>query len=126
MCLIPITHKELTMNITQITVSAGRTFNDPFENYSNYKPYLTLTATLADDDQRKECIEMLQAKAEKLMDNHKRKMLSDLRALQAASQIRQEVSDLEAKIDRFQERLDAIKRNSPELPPAEESEDIPW
>jgi len=114
------------MNITQITVSAGRTFNDPFENYSNYKPYLTLTATLADDDQRKECIEMLQAKAEKLMDNHKRKMLSDLRALQAASQIRQEVSDLEAKIDRFQERLDAIKRNSPELPPAEESEDIPW
>jgi ABC-type phosphate transport system auxiliary subunit len=112
------------MTITQITVSAGRTFNDPYEQYSNYKPYLTLTATLEDDDHRDECIEMLQAKAERLMDSHKRKMLSDLRALQAASQIRQEVSDLEAKITRFQERLEAIKHNAPELP-LYQDEDIP-
>lgn len=114
------------MQITQITVSAGRTFNDPSENYSNYKPYLTLTATLAPEDNPTDQIHELQAYAERLMDAHKRKMLSDLRALEAASHIRQEVSDLEAKITRFQERLEMIKKNSPELPPAEESEDIPW
>jgi hypothetical protein len=114
------------MNITQITVSAGRTFNDPYENYSNYKPHLTLTATLAPEDDAYDRLRLLQNYAEHLMDDHKRKMLSDLRALQAASQIRQEVSDLEAKIDRFQERLDEIKRNAPELPFAEESEDITW
>lgn len=114
------------MTITHITVSAGRTFNDPFENFSNYKPHLTLTATIdPGEDIRVEArVKELQALAERLMDEHKRKMLSDLRALQAASQIRQEVSDLERKITLFQERLEAIKRNAPELPPADE--EIPW
>jgi hypothetical protein len=113
------------MTITTISVSAGRTFNDPFESYSNYKPYLTLQASLDRDDNPTDAVKNLQAQAERLMDEHKRQMLSDLRALEATSQIRQEVSDLEAKIQRFQERLTQLKASAGVLP-AETSEDIPW
>jgi hypothetical protein len=112
------------MQITQISVSAGRTFNDPYESYSNFKPHLTLTATVGEGENPIHCLRDLQDIAERNMDEHKRKMLSDLRALEAASQIRQEVSDLEAKITRFTERLNAIKASN-ELPPADEAE-IPW
>ena len=33
------------MKITEIVVSAGRTFNHPYENFSNLRPQVTLKAT---------------------------------------------------------------------------------
>jgi len=49
------------MRVTEITVTAGRTFNHPHETYSNLRPEVRLTATLDDTDDASDCAKALQA-----------------------------------------------------------------
>lgn len=99
------------MQITQITVSAGRTFNDPYEQYANYKPYLTLTATIdPDTEDPTACVQGLQHQAETLMDAHKRKMLSDMCALHETNRMLEQAEELEALIKRSTERLAQLRK----------------
>jgi hypothetical protein len=68
------------MKITEITVFAGRTFNHPFEAYSNFKPSISLKSTLEEGDDAETVAKQLQAHAEDLMDDHKRDILERLEA----------------------------------------------
>lgn len=52
------------MKITQITVTAGRTFNHPHEQYSNLRPEVVLHATLDDSDDVSESTRKLQQQLE--------------------------------------------------------------
>lgn len=38
------------MKVTEITVHAGRTFNHPFEQFSNFRPGLSMTASLEEGE----------------------------------------------------------------------------
>jgi hypothetical protein len=38
------------MRITKITVTASRTWPDPFKNFANIRPELTLEAEIGDDE----------------------------------------------------------------------------
>ena len=63
------------MEITEITVSAGRTFNHPYETYSNLRPGVTVKATLAPGENPTKAINELQALAEKTVEDHKQALL---------------------------------------------------
>lgn len=74
------------MRITEITVNAGRTFNDPYESYANYKPGLTLKAALLEGEDAEQVAKDLQAKAEELMDAHKADLLAKAKTVHEAEQ----------------------------------------
>lgn len=109
--------------ITEITVSAGRTFNDPFESYANFKPGVTLRASIDEGEDATVVVKELQAKAEGLMEDHKRNLLKSLRELKELSDARQEMVDAEQSIKRTQARLDEMRAKHPELKLLPEGED---
>jgi len=74
------------MKITTITAHAGRTFNHPYEQYSNFRPGISLTAEVAGDADKLEKIRKLQTLAEYLADEVKADMLARLKAEEAARQ----------------------------------------
>jgi len=63
------------MQITEITVTSGRTFNHPYESFSNLRPTISLKATLTEGDNVDKEAKNLQCKAESLVEAHKEKML---------------------------------------------------
>ncbi len=67
------------MQVTEIIVGTGRTFNHPYETYSNLKPSLTLKATLDPGESEEQAVRVLQAKAERLIDEHKANLLNAIR-----------------------------------------------
>lgn len=97
------------MKVQEITVSAGRTFNHPYENYSNLKPHVSMTAVLDAGDDPIECAKELQAKAESLMEDHKRIMLKQLEDLEQMSRRQQQASRLEGTIRSAQQELDRLR-----------------
>lgn len=61
------------MRIKQITISASHGFNDPFEQYANHKPSVTITAELTEGEDADKAIADLQAKAsDKITQERKR------------------------------------------------------
>ena len=70
------------MNITEIICSAGRTFNNPYESYSNFKIMETLKAQLDDQDDTDESIAKLQSRTEEADEAHKKAILANLKAEQ--------------------------------------------
>lgn len=103
------------MKITNVTVTAGRTFNHPHEEYSNLRPEVTLHATLDDEEDRPSCIERLQNMAEGLVEDHKQKLLRGLEELYQLSQRQAEARGLQRELERAQARLDEIRKAHPEL-----------
>ncbi len=97
------------MQITEITVNAGRTFNHPYEQYSNLRPSVTLKATLVDGDDPMEAAKTLQAKAESLVEDHKRMMLMTIRRLYELSQTEQEIASVESQLNQAQMRLKNLR-----------------
>lgn len=107
------------MKVTEIVVSAGRTFNHPYESYSNLKPGLTLKATLEDGEDATEAIKTLQAKAESLVEDHKRHLLNSLEEIHDLQNKQREAADLERTIQRAQSSLDRLRAGmNGELQPA--------
>ncbi len=103
------------MQITEITVSAGRTFNHPYEQYSNLKPYVTMKAVLSEGEDAAAATKELQKKCEELVEDHKRNMLQSLEELRELSQRQQEMASLSAQLGRAQARLEEIRKEHPEL-----------
>jgi hypothetical protein len=97
------------MTITEVTVSAGRTFNHPYESYSNLRPGVVLRATLNIADDPEVCVKQLQAQAETLVEDHKQHLLSSLHRLQELGLMEQEMTRLESLIQQSQERLSTLR-----------------
>ena len=112
------------MKVVEVTVAAGRTFNHPYEQYSNLRSNVTLKAVLADDEDYAAAVQTLQAKAEALVEEHKQHMLRSLHELARFERSQQEVQSLEHSIRRSQERLDTLRQGTQALA-AGQSADTP-
>ncbi len=64
--------------VFEINVQAGRTFNNPYESYSNLRPGLTVRAEIHEGEDWEAVARELQVRAEVLMDERKRQMLAEL------------------------------------------------
>lgn len=103
------------MNVTRIVVSAGRTFNHPHEQYSNLRPEVTLEASLEDGEDPADAVKGLQARAEGLVEDHKRSMLRSIEELYQLSERQAEMRGLQRELERAQGRLDELRKTHPEL-----------
>ena len=99
------------MQVTEIVVSAGRTFNHPYEQYSNLKPHVTVKASLSEGEDFQAAIKELQSVAEGLVEDHKRNLLASIEELQEMSRRQQEVTRLESTIRRAQQDLDRLRES---------------
>ena len=79
------------MNITTITVSAGRGFNHPYQSYANFKFDLHLTATLNDEEDPDDALAALQRKAEGAAEAHKNNILKDIERKREIANVAQEI-----------------------------------
>ena len=103
------------MQVTEIIVNAGRTFNHPYEDYSNLRPSVTLKATLTDSEDPDKAVKQLQAKAESLIEDHKRNMLQSLEELHYLERAQQEMISLETQLKSAQERIQELRKKNPHL-----------
>lgn len=103
------------MKINTITVTAGRTFNHPHEQYSNLRPEVTMTATLEDGEDAAQAARDLQARAEQLVEDHKQGLLNSIEALHQLTERQSEMRGLQNELKRAQQRLDAIRQEHPAL-----------
>ena len=100
------------MKVTTITIKAGRTFNNPYESYSNLKPEVELVATLEDGEDFEAATKALQAKAEGLVEDHKNALLKNLDEVDRMTKRQAEVSSLESSIKRSQASLDRLRKEA--------------
>lgn len=103
------------MQVTEITVSAGRTFNHPFEQFSNLRPSVTVKAIVAEGEDPTKAINELQALAEKTVEDHKQALLHSLEELHYLSEAQRDMTTLAEQITQAQTRLEAIRKNHPQL-----------
>jgi hypothetical protein len=101
------------MKITSITVTAGRTFNHPYEQYSNLRPEVVLNATIGEGEDADAAAKLLQQKAEGLVEDHKNHLLKSIRDLYHLAQARQEAIGLERQMKASQERLEEMRKANP-------------
>lgn len=99
--------------VTEIIVSAGRTFNHPYESYANFKPQVTLKAALPEGEDVVEATKELQRKAEELVEDHKTNMLKSLRELQEMTEAQQHMARLSEQLQHAQKQLDALRSRYP-------------
>jgi chromosome segregation ATPase len=103
------------VQITNIEISAGRTFNHPREQYSNLRPEVRLTASLEPGEDVNAKVQELQAKAEKLVEDHKNNLLAEIESLHELTEHQAELVNLETNLRRAQERIEEIRRDYPAL-----------
>ncbi len=103
------------MKVNQITVHAGRTFNHPYEQYSNLRPEVTLVATLDEGDDPSAATRELQQSAESLVEDHKNAMLKSLKEIEAMRIADQELADLGRTVKRAQDRINDLRKEHPSL-----------
>jgi hypothetical protein len=103
------------MTIEKIVVRAGRTFNHPYESYSNLRPEVELTATVDAGADVAKAAQQLQQMAETLVEDHKRGMLKAIDELQDLNCKQQKVRALGEGIKRAQAELDALRKEHPQL-----------
>lgn len=119
------------MKVTEIVVSAGRTFNHPYESYSNLKPQVTIKATIENGEDFETEVNVLQAKAERLVEDHKAALLTNLEEIHNLTERQREIASLEDGLKRTQARLDALRagvvqtKSLPEFGVIED-DDKPW
>jgi len=104
------------VNINKIVVSAGRTFNHPYESYSNLRPHVQLTATLDETDDAEKCVKDLQAKVEMMVEDHKKTLLDSLHKLEEMQRREREITKLESLIRISQQSLQNLRDNPIEEP----------
>lgn len=103
------------MKVTEVIVSAGRTFNHPHESYSNLKPQVTMKATLEDGEDPVASAKKLQAQCEELVEDHKRNMLKSLEDLYDLTERQKEMMSLRGSLEKAQARLSEIREHYPQL-----------
>lgn len=97
------------MRIDEIKVSAGRTFNHPYEQYSNLRCDVHLNAKLDDGEDAIEATKTLQAKAEQICEGHKVTLIKNLHDLERLARQTEEISQLERRIQEAQSKLKELK-----------------
>jgi hypothetical protein len=113
------------MKVTNVTVWAGRTFNHPYENYSNFKPSISISADIAADGDYEKALEQLQTEAEQMMERHKERMLSDLERLRKIEFNTSRAERLHETIKQAEKELAVLKKDDVDALPAPEEEDDP-
>lgn len=103
------------MKIQTITVTAGRTFNHPHEQYSNLRPEVSMVATIDEGEDAAEATKQLQARAEQLVEDHKQGLLKSLEELYQLSERQAEMRGLQRTLTDAQDRLDSIRKTHPEI-----------
>jgi hypothetical protein len=103
------------MKITNITVTAGRTFNHPHEAYSNLRPEVVMTATIEDGEDPHVAVRDLQQRAEGLVEDHKRSLLHSIEELYELTEKQAEMRGLQQTLSKAQQRLEEIRTKHPEL-----------
>lgn len=103
------------MKINTISVTAGRTFHHPHEDYSNLRPSVTMTATLEDGEDATKSARELQARAEQLVEDHKQGLLRSIEELYQLSTRQAEMRGLQKQLEIAQQRLDEIRKENPTL-----------
>lgn len=103
------------MQVTEITVTAARTFNHPFEGYSNLKPGVVLKATLAEGDNVDDCVHKLQAQAEGLVETHKQLMIEELQRRDDVQRATEQAAQLKQNIENAQRQLEALRSKHGDL-----------
>jgi hypothetical protein len=88
------------MKATKITVSAGRTFNHPFEQYANFRAHAEIEYNLEDNEDPIKAIKYAQSQVEEL----------ETMRRDAA-----EIKGLQKQISETQRRLDEIRSAHPQL-----------
>lgn len=63
------------MKIRKVTIHSAQTFSNPYESYANFRPGISITATLAEDDDLELEISELQGFADRLIDTQKTLLL---------------------------------------------------
>lgn len=116
---------QIVMNIIEITVAAHRTFNHPHEDYSNLRPGLSLKATLSPEEDTDKAVKALQAKAEELIESHKRALLASIEDLYRMTAVQAELCNLEDSLRRAQERIETLRAEQRELSATMLSENNP-
>ena len=103
------------MKINTITVTAGRTFNHPHEQYSNLRPEVTMTATLEDGEDPHVATRDLQQRAEGLVEDHKNGLLKSIEELYQMTERQSEMRGLQQQLNSAQKRLSEIRAEHPDL-----------
>jgi hypothetical protein len=113
------------MKIFEIQASAGRTFNHPYESYSNLRPHVTLKATLGDGEDPIIAAAQLQSVAEDLVEAQKQRMLRDLEDLQRIARREATMHSLERTIREAQAELAQLQGLQLAKPPGDDREEWP-
>lgn len=100
------------MQVTQVTVNAGRTLQHPCETYANIRPEVALTASLEPGDDPIECTRKLQRQAEQLVEEHSIVLKSSLLERNIAQREVEEIGRLTQSLSSGQERLEVLKGNA--------------
>lgn len=103
------------MKVREIVVTAGRTFNHPYESYSNLRPEVEIRATVEEYEDTAAAVKELQAQAEQLVEDHKHIMLQQLHNLETMTRRQKEVAMLESSIKTAQASLDKLRDDSKKL-----------
>lgn len=105
------------MKVVEITVHAGRTFNHPYEGYSNFKPGVSLKATLAEGEDPEAAVKELQATAERMAEGQKQQILADLQMIQHRARVSASIATTQRQIAMFEEQLKQLKEEEKNGPP---------
>lgn len=100
------------MQITKVTVHAGRTLPHPCESYANLRPALTLEATLSDSDDPVQVRKQLQVMAERAVEEHATALVASLEQRQVIEREDEEISRLERGLVDSQSRLSDLKERA--------------
>lgn len=103
------------MKIKTITVQAGRCFNHPYQQYSNLRPEVTMTAEIAEGDDPLACAKTLQQQAETLVEDHKRTMLASIEELAQLQRAQRELRELGQMMKAQQKKIDDLRAEHPQL-----------
>ena len=100
------------MQVTQITVNAGRTLQHPCETYANIRPEVALTASLEAGDDPIECTRKLQRQAEQLVEEHAMVLRASIQERDVAQREESEIGRIAQSLQSNQDRLDELKANA--------------
>jgi hypothetical protein len=82
------------MITTKISVTAQAGFNHPFEQYSNFKPSVSIEALIEPGEDADTALRALQHKAQRFCDDEKARIL-------AACQLEQDIENAESEVQRW-------------------------
>ena len=91
------------MVILEMTIHEGRTYNHPFEAYSNFKQGVSVKASLSENENPEREGKLLQERASLLMDEIKNKTLQSLVKLNSLEEAKRQI---EIEISRVKSNKD--------------------